>query len=419
MSPCDAYAHSSTSACCVRVGIPVDGLPRWMSNITAGISAKYASPMNSCISEMPGPEVAVNARAPFQAAPITMPIEASSSSAWTIAYLCRPVAGSTRSLRQCLANASASDDDGVIGYHAQTVAPPYTQPSAAALLPSMKIRSPTASRALDAHRQRAGEMGKRVIASERQRLPVRFEQRLLAAILLGEELLDLGGVDREQRGQRAQVDDVLEELPLARVGVRGVADRGERHAEDVTSLAEARRRKRARRVVEEVAAALELADVLVPGLRVHRDHQVDAAAAAAPACGRDAHLVPRRQPLDVRREDVARRHRHAHPQDRLGEQRVGRCRARAVDVGELDDEVVDPRDRFLGASCHRAHSAATPAISLAARPLQARAACGSGRAPGRARTGISACPMRRSGSARRIARSAGRRPRPSPSRGPS
>jgi hypothetical protein len=43
--------------------------------------------MNSVISEMPGPEVAVNARAPFQLAPITMPIEASSSSPWTIAYL--------------------------------------------------------------------------------------------------------------------------------------------------------------------------------------------------------------------------------------------------------------------------------------------------------------------------------------------
>ena len=41
--------------------------------------------MNSCISEMPGPEVAVNARAPFQPAPITMPIDASSSSACTIA----------------------------------------------------------------------------------------------------------------------------------------------------------------------------------------------------------------------------------------------------------------------------------------------------------------------------------------------
>ena len=33
----------------------------------------------------------------------------------------------------------------MIGYHAATVAPPKTQPSAAALLPSMKIFFPTAS----------------------------------------------------------------------------------------------------------------------------------------------------------------------------------------------------------------------------------------------------------------------------------
>jgi hypothetical protein len=36
--------------------------------------------MNSVISETPGPEVAVNERAPFQPAPIAIPIEASSSS---------------------------------------------------------------------------------------------------------------------------------------------------------------------------------------------------------------------------------------------------------------------------------------------------------------------------------------------------
>ena len=37
--------------------------------------------MSSPISEMPGPDVEVNARAPFQLAPITMPMAASSSSA--------------------------------------------------------------------------------------------------------------------------------------------------------------------------------------------------------------------------------------------------------------------------------------------------------------------------------------------------
>ena len=41
--------------------------------------------MNSFISETPGPEVVVKARAPFQPAPVTMPIEAISSSAWMIA----------------------------------------------------------------------------------------------------------------------------------------------------------------------------------------------------------------------------------------------------------------------------------------------------------------------------------------------
>src|SRR5947209_20231270 len=99
--------------------------------------------MNSVISEMPGPEVAVKARAPFQDAPITIPIEASSSSPWTMAYLAFPVSASWRSFLQYLEKASASDDDGVIGYQAHTVAPPYTQPRAAAALPSMKILLPT------------------------------------------------------------------------------------------------------------------------------------------------------------------------------------------------------------------------------------------------------------------------------------
>jgi len=37
--------------------------------------------MNSPISEMPGPDVAVKARAPFQLAPMAIPAAASSSSA--------------------------------------------------------------------------------------------------------------------------------------------------------------------------------------------------------------------------------------------------------------------------------------------------------------------------------------------------
>src|SRR6202007_389157 len=112
------------SHCWVRVGMPVEGPARCTFMMTAGISAQYERPMNSCISEMPGPEVAVKARAPFHEAPITMPIEASSSSPCTMAYLALPVLESCLSFLQWLANASASEDDGVIGYQAQTVAPP-------------------------------------------------------------------------------------------------------------------------------------------------------------------------------------------------------------------------------------------------------------------------------------------------------
>ncbi len=72
------------SACCVRVGMPVEGPTRWTSNTTAGSSVKYAKPKNSFISDKPGPLVGVNARAPFHDAPSTMPIAASSSSAWTM-----------------------------------------------------------------------------------------------------------------------------------------------------------------------------------------------------------------------------------------------------------------------------------------------------------------------------------------------
>src|SRR5512135_3400613 len=95
--------------------------------------------MNSDIREMPGPDVDVNDRAPAQEAPITMPIAAISSSAWMTAAVSLPVTGSFRWSPTRSMNASQSEDDGVIGYHEATVAPPNMQPIAAAALPSMMI----------------------------------------------------------------------------------------------------------------------------------------------------------------------------------------------------------------------------------------------------------------------------------------
>ena len=70
---------------------------------------------------------------------MTMPIADSSSSAWMMAKLLSPVSGSTRSCSQNILNPSISDVDGVIGYQAPKVAPAYTQPSAAAVLPSIMM----------------------------------------------------------------------------------------------------------------------------------------------------------------------------------------------------------------------------------------------------------------------------------------
>ena len=162
-----------------------------------------------------------------------------------------------------------------------------------------------------------------------------------------------GDIHVEQRRQHAEIDDVLEQLPLPRVVVGAVADLGQRRADHVDVVAEPRGRHRPCRIVKQIAAGLDLGDVLVPGLRVHRDHHVDAAAPAEIAVLADPHLEPGRQTLDVRRKDVARTRRDAHPQHRLGEQRVGAGRAGAVDVGEFDDEVVDAgyRLRHAGPAC--------------------------------------------------------------------
>src|SRR5438132_12662840 len=88
---------------------------------------------------MPGPAVAVIERAPAQAAPMTMPSDAISSSACTIANVALPVSLSTLYFFMYPISDSHSDEDGVIGYQATTVTPASMQPMAAAALPSMRI----------------------------------------------------------------------------------------------------------------------------------------------------------------------------------------------------------------------------------------------------------------------------------------
>ena len=67
------------------------------------------------------------------------------------------------------------------------------------------------------------EMRLGVVAAHVQRFVVRRDELVLALELLGDELLDLRDLDAEEEGEGADIDDVLEQLALARVGVALVA----------------------------------------------------------------------------------------------------------------------------------------------------------------------------------------------------
>ncbi len=154
-----------------------------------------------------------------------------------------------------------------------------------------------------------------------------------------------------------------------------------------------------RRIVEQPSAGHDLGEILVVGLGVHGNHEVDAVAAGEIALLAHADLIPGRQALDVRWEDVFRTDGDTHAEYGLREHGVRACRSGAVHGRKFADEIVDP-----------AHVQHTPSVSRCRH-------CGgrgtpSRPAPRRRRT--SACPRRRSDSAPRTTRSADTDLRPWP-----
>src|SRR5438093_1639783 len=87
-SPCAGCSANCRSPCSCRVGIPVDGPPRWYRTSTGpGASVMDAKPMPSTMSAKPGPLGAVATRTPICAAPTAMLIELISSSHCTTSRL--------------------------------------------------------------------------------------------------------------------------------------------------------------------------------------------------------------------------------------------------------------------------------------------------------------------------------------------
>ena len=81
-SPCVPQRACITSPWAGRVGRPVHGPPRITLTTTTGISRMHAAPRFSCISENPGPLVAVMDFTPATEAPTIAPMLAISSSIW-------------------------------------------------------------------------------------------------------------------------------------------------------------------------------------------------------------------------------------------------------------------------------------------------------------------------------------------------
>ena len=77
-----------------------------------------------------------------------------------------------------------------------------------------------------------------VVAAQIERLHVGGEELFFAFVLLGKELFKNIGVDAQQQGECANVDDVLKELALAGLFVVVVADLGQGHTNDVKILSE-------------------------------------------------------------------------------------------------------------------------------------------------------------------------------------
>ena len=164
------------------------------------------------------------------------------------------------------------------------------------------------------------------IAAQMEGLDVGSQQTLLALVLLRKQGLEHVGIHVQQHRQGADIDDVLEQLTLARVRIGAVADLCQWHPDHVNVLAKTRFRDRPGAVVEQIAARFDFSDVGIPGLRVHGDHHVDPAAPSVIAFFAHPRLVPGRHTLDVAREDVAGAHRHAHAHHGLGKEFVGRSR---------------------------------------------------------------------------------------------
>ncbi len=193
---------------------------------------------------------------------------------------------------------------------------------------------------LELQGQWAGEMLLGIGIAQLDGLEVAGHQFLLVGEGLFQELFDHGHVYIQQRREGPQVTDVLHEDAGADVLELLVHQLRQGHAEQGDVFPRQLLVPGPGGVIQEITAGAHFRQVLGVSLGVHGHHDVHPAGAGEITLAAHADLEPGGQALDVGGEEVLAHHGDAHAEDGLHEQAVGAGGTGAVDVRDLDDEVV-------------------------------------------------------------------------------
>src|SRR5674476_222966 len=131
-----------------------------------------------------------------------------------------------------------------------------------------------------------------IVAAQVNGPQIGFEQSLLALELFSKEFLKNTGINIQQNRQRADINNVFEQLALPGVAIGSITDLGQWHADDLNILAELGFGDGAGAVIKKVATGLNLGHVSIPGLGIHGNHHVYTASATVIAFFADTGLIP-------------------------------------------------------------------------------------------------------------------------------
>ena len=169
------------------------------------------------------------------------------------------------------------------------------------------------------------QRGNGIIEARLSRVEVEVGRFLLGRELLAQGLLDFSHIEREELGKDADINHVLDELAKLRFGTDGGDELVVRHGIKREVGAEFAQIERL--VIEDGGAGREGQNVLLSGLRVHSDKEVDFLLAGNEAVPAGANGVPGGETSDVRGKEVLARDWNAHLENGAKKYGIGRLRA--------------------------------------------------------------------------------------------